>query len=305
MRCRTSLSMSFSLRTMNGALVAICSLALAAGPALAQTKNPDREAYFGETHVHTSWSLDAWLIGNRLTDPGDAYKYFKGEPIKHPTGLRGQDRHAARLGGRHRPLRVRRRDKARERPIVPDQQAARRAAAENQSWQARSGGSAAHLRVRRPGSDGRAAGQGADVPRSRRHGVEGERRARREGESAGEVHCLLLVRVDGDAEQHEPSPQHLLQGLRQGAAAAVQRAGLAPPGRPLELDGRPAESRQRPARHLAQRQRIGWPHVPDRGRLQGPPDRRRLCGVARSQRATDRDQAAQGHLRNASAAFAQ
>jgi hypothetical protein len=48
--------------------------------------NPDREAYFGETHVHTSWSLDAWLGGDRITDPGDAYKYFKGEPIKHPLG---------------------------------------------------------------------------------------------------------------------------------------------------------------------------------------------------------------------------
>jgi Protein of unknown function (DUF3604) len=57
-----------------------------AAPALAQTKNPDREAYFGETHVHTSWSLDAWLFGNRIADPGEAYKYFKGEPIKHPAG---------------------------------------------------------------------------------------------------------------------------------------------------------------------------------------------------------------------------
>ncbi len=48
--------------------------------------NPERDAYFGETHVHTSWSLDAWLFGNRITDPGDAYKYFMGEPIKHPLG---------------------------------------------------------------------------------------------------------------------------------------------------------------------------------------------------------------------------
>jgi hypothetical protein len=53
---------------------------------MAQEKNPARNAYFGETHVHTSWSLDAWLFGNHLTDPGDAYKYFKGEPIKHPLG---------------------------------------------------------------------------------------------------------------------------------------------------------------------------------------------------------------------------
>jgi hypothetical protein len=48
--------------------------------------NPERDAYFGETHVHTSWSLDAFAIGNTLTNPGDAYKYFKGEPIKHPLG---------------------------------------------------------------------------------------------------------------------------------------------------------------------------------------------------------------------------
>ena len=47
---------------------------------------PERDAYFGETHVHTSWSLDAWMMGNRITDPGDAYKYFKGETIKHPLG---------------------------------------------------------------------------------------------------------------------------------------------------------------------------------------------------------------------------
>jgi hypothetical protein len=65
------------------ALVAAC-IVLAASPAAAQG-NPDREAYFGETHVHTSWSLDAWLGGNR-TDPGDAYRYFKGEAIKHPLG---------------------------------------------------------------------------------------------------------------------------------------------------------------------------------------------------------------------------
>jgi len=53
--------------------------------ALAQ-ETPQRNAYFGETHVHTSWSLDAFSIGNTLTTPADAYKYFKGEAIKHPLG---------------------------------------------------------------------------------------------------------------------------------------------------------------------------------------------------------------------------
>ncbi len=48
--------------------------------------NPERNAYFGETHVHTSWSLDAFSLGNTVTTPADAYKYFKGQPIKHPLG---------------------------------------------------------------------------------------------------------------------------------------------------------------------------------------------------------------------------
>ena len=62
------------------------AVAIAFGPSSAQQRNPERNAYFGETHVHTSWSLDAWLLGNRVTGPADAYKYFKGEPIKHPAG---------------------------------------------------------------------------------------------------------------------------------------------------------------------------------------------------------------------------
>ena len=32
-------------------------------------KNPDRNAYFGEEHIHTSWSVDAWVMGNRVTGP--------------------------------------------------------------------------------------------------------------------------------------------------------------------------------------------------------------------------------------------
>ncbi len=66
-------------------LVLAISMSVASAAA-SQTAAPERHAYFGETHVHTSWSLDAFAIGNVLTNPGDAYKYFKGEPIKHPLG---------------------------------------------------------------------------------------------------------------------------------------------------------------------------------------------------------------------------
>ncbi len=64
----------------------VVSALMAPGGASFAKGNPERDAYFGETHVHTSWSLDAFAIGNTLTTPGDAYKYFKGEPIKHPLG---------------------------------------------------------------------------------------------------------------------------------------------------------------------------------------------------------------------------
>jgi hypothetical protein len=48
--------------------------------------NPERNAYFGEEHIHTSWSVDAWLMGNRITGPDDALKYAQGAAIKHPMG---------------------------------------------------------------------------------------------------------------------------------------------------------------------------------------------------------------------------
>jgi hypothetical protein len=66
--------------------IMIAFAAATPAPGVAQQRNPDRDAYFGETHVHTSWSLDAFALGNLLTTPGDVYKYFKGEPIKHPLG---------------------------------------------------------------------------------------------------------------------------------------------------------------------------------------------------------------------------
>ena len=49
--------------------------------------NPERDAYFGETHVHTSWSLDAWVDRQPAHRPRRRVKYLKGETIKHPLGF--------------------------------------------------------------------------------------------------------------------------------------------------------------------------------------------------------------------------
>ncbi len=46
----------------------------------AVTENPLKDAYFGETHVHTSYSLDAYIGGARLA-PDDAYRFAKGETV--------------------------------------------------------------------------------------------------------------------------------------------------------------------------------------------------------------------------------
>jgi len=35
-------------------------------------RNSERQAYFGQTHLHTSWSFDAYVFGNTLTEPEDA-----------------------------------------------------------------------------------------------------------------------------------------------------------------------------------------------------------------------------------------
>ncbi|MBB5210962.1 DUF3604 domain-containing protein [Microbulbifer hydrolyticus] len=43
--------------------------------------NPLRDAYFGETHLHTGVSMDAFIGGNRLT-PDDAYRFARGEEVK-------------------------------------------------------------------------------------------------------------------------------------------------------------------------------------------------------------------------------
>src|SRR5690242_18945134 len=59
-------------------LIAIGLLA-ASFDGFAQEKNPERYAYFGETHIHTRWSVDACIMCNCIIGPSDAFKYAQGE----------------------------------------------------------------------------------------------------------------------------------------------------------------------------------------------------------------------------------
>ena len=68
----------------NGLKVALASWSLLflllAGPALAE---PD-QLLFGDTHLHSNNSFDAYLNRNYSADPATAYRYAQGYPVIHP-----------------------------------------------------------------------------------------------------------------------------------------------------------------------------------------------------------------------------
>ncbi len=75
--------------------LSVCGIALtAAGYSHAGEKNYSpyvnqsfpQNVYFGDTHLHTSYSADAGMVGNTTT-PEQAYRVAKGETITSPTGL--------------------------------------------------------------------------------------------------------------------------------------------------------------------------------------------------------------------------
>ena len=57
----------------------------AAAPAAIES-NPNRNAYFGDLHVHTTYSFDAFLFGTRAS-PDDAYAFARGGALTHAAGL--------------------------------------------------------------------------------------------------------------------------------------------------------------------------------------------------------------------------
>ena len=48
--------------------------------------NEDRNAYFGDLHIHTRSSFDAYIFNVRRT-ADDAYRFARGDTITHPSGF--------------------------------------------------------------------------------------------------------------------------------------------------------------------------------------------------------------------------
>ncbi|MBI4164537.1 MAG: DUF3604 domain-containing protein [Acidobacteria bacterium] len=61
----------------------------AAAPAYAQQStpavkvNPLRDAYYGDLHLHTAYSFDAYLGNGMIVDPDEAYRFAKGEVVQY------------------------------------------------------------------------------------------------------------------------------------------------------------------------------------------------------------------------------
>ena len=197
-------------------LLGVVLVANAAAP-----PNPMKEAYFGEQHIHTAYSLDAFIGGTRIT-PFDAYRF------RQRGGGRGQRHQAqaqppARLGGDHRPCRVHRRDVF---DVHRRCAGARPAADPEPARDDRPEAAAGVVHEIRRGQQPRRSPAAPGVLRGPRHHAQRleERHGRggRAEQRPRQVHRLHRVRMDRRAEGREPAPQRDLS-RRQRARHADER----------------------------------------------------------------------------------
>ncbi len=64
--------------TRAASICSVCLTLLAAGA------TAEKKLLWGDTHLHTSYSADAYLDGNFTVDPETAYRYAQGQPVIHP-----------------------------------------------------------------------------------------------------------------------------------------------------------------------------------------------------------------------------
>jgi hypothetical protein len=57
---------------------------LAASMGLSAAQPAATQLYWGDTHLHTAHSVDAYSTGNYLADPDTAFRYARGLPVLHP-----------------------------------------------------------------------------------------------------------------------------------------------------------------------------------------------------------------------------
>jgi hypothetical protein len=70
---------TFAIRSAFAALSVFATLST-----LAYTATAQDQLLWGDTHLHSSNSTDAYLFGNMTADPETAYRFARGLPVVHP-----------------------------------------------------------------------------------------------------------------------------------------------------------------------------------------------------------------------------
>jgi Protein of unknown function (DUF3604) len=71
-----------------GLAVSLIAILVASPPALAGAvkSNPEREAYYGDLHLHTTYSFDAYVLMGTRVDPDTAYRFARGDTVQYLGG---------------------------------------------------------------------------------------------------------------------------------------------------------------------------------------------------------------------------
>ena len=66
------------------------AMALGSSALYAVESNPEKDVFFGTTHGHSNWSIDAFGLGNQKAGPEDGYRFARGEAVSHMGGAKAQ-----------------------------------------------------------------------------------------------------------------------------------------------------------------------------------------------------------------------